>query len=219
MEPLKVPFEDKYLEARVNKTRNAIATILLAHGAGAGMDHSFMEILTDALVKRQMNVVRFNFPYITERKKFTGSPKQNIDAWSAILSWAGIQFPNPIYIAGKSYGGRMASHLAAEYSNLPIQGIIYFGFPLHAPSKPSTDRANHLEEVNYPQLFLQGTNDALADIRLIRQKVPTLPRATLIEHSEADHSFKQKGKKQGLVLEELAEDVLTWLPVKIAGKN
>jgi len=218
MEPIQVPFEDKYLEVRLNEANEAVATIVLAHGAGAGMDHSFMQMFTDELILRRVNVVRFNFPYITEKKRFTGSPQRNIRAWSTVLSWAVSRYDPPIYVAGKSYGGRMVSHLAAEKENLKISGIIYVGFPLHAPGKPSTERAQHVAAIRYPQLFLQGTNDALADIRLIRKLMPTLPDAKLKEYEDADHSFKQKGKKHATVIQHLAEDVVTWLPVKLSIK-
>jgi len=214
MERLNVPFESKYLEVIVNEPTNAAATILLAHGAGAGMDHFFMHYVANALLERHIRVVRYNFPYITEGKKFTGSPNRNIAAWAAIVEWALPQFQSPLYLAGKSYGGRMASHLAANHPEKPIAGLIYIGFPLHAPGKPSIDRANHLAQIRIPQLFLQGTNDALAEIHLISSVVKNTQNGRLVEVPEADHSFKVKGKKHETAIQQLAEDVLTWLPLK-----
>jgi hypothetical protein len=210
MEYHQLPFDQSSLELAIHTSQDSKATILLAHGAGAGMEHPFMRSLAEALHKYDFNVVRFNFPYVSEKRKFTGSPARNIAAWKTVVEWALLNFTTPLFLAGKSYGGRMASHLLAQFPQKDIKGVVYFGFPLHAPGKESKDRANHLIAIPQPQLFLQGTKDTLANISLIREVTSVIPQAKLIELSGADHSFKLKGKKAMESIELLAHEVLSW---------
>jgi predicted alpha/beta-hydrolase family hydrolase len=166
-------------------------TLILAHGAGAGMEHSFMNHVANALAEKNIRVIRFNFPYKERGRKMPGSPKEAILAYKVFIQNMLERFPSePMILSGKSYGGRMASHVVAENPQLPLSGIVYFGFPLHAPGKPSMNRADHLTEIDIPQLFLQGTNDALANIDLIEKVVKNQNKGELIRFEGADHSFK-----------------------------
>ena len=170
---------------------SATHTLILAHGAGAGMEHSFMNHVANALAENNIRVIRFNFPYKERGRKMPGSPKEAILAYKVFIQNMLERFPSePMIVSGKSYGGRMASHVMTENPQLPISGIVYFGFPLHAPGKPSLSRADHLSEIDIPQLFLQGTNDALANIDLIEKVVKNQKKGELIKFEEADHSFK-----------------------------
>jgi len=187
----------------INEAESPKAVLIIAHGAGAGMHHAFLTSLAGLFAEAGITTVRFNFPYMEAGKKFSGSPKKNIQTWKLVVEEVFRRFPDlDIFISGKSYGGRMASHLLADHPDLPVKGIIYFGFPLHAPGKDSTDRAKHLSQVKVPQLFLQGEVDKLANIEMMREVVAGLSPATLEEFSLADHSFKVP-KSSGLSADEI----------------
>jgi predicted alpha/beta-hydrolase family hydrolase len=163
----------------------------LAHGAGAGMNHPFMTALANSLGETGIATLRFNFPF-TENKK--GRPdvpavaQKTIEA--AIAKAQQLSADLPVLVAGKSFGGRMSSQYLSTHPESLVKGIIFYGFPLHAAGKPSTDRAAHLKEVKVPMLFLQGTRDALARLDLIEEVCSSLRKATLIKIEGADHSFK-----------------------------
>ena len=188
---------------------NSTCIMTLAHGAGAGMNHSFLVGLAEALAAQQIATLRFNFPFMENKKKRVDSPavahqtvasaKQHIKANYATL---------PLYLSGKSFGGRMSSQFLALYPDPEVEGIVFYGFPLHPAKKPSTDRAEHLKEVKQPMLFLQGTKDELADCKLIESVCASLPRARLIALEGADHAFK-KGKEN--LLPALARQTREWI--------
>ncbi|MEQ9403496.1 MAG: alpha/beta fold hydrolase [Cyclobacteriaceae bacterium] len=182
--------------------------VILAHGAGAGMHHPFMTDLAKELATSGLHVVRFNFPYMEEGRKSPGSPKKNIESWKLIINHTTKTFPNlPIYVSGKSYGGRMASHLLSETTPENVEGIIYYGFPLHAPGKDSKDRAAHLNMIKVPQLFLQGEKDKLANINLVSEVIDELRNSILIKIDNADHSFnvpKRTGFSKKDMIQKLA---------------
>lgn len=125
-----------------------LATLIIAHGTGAGMDHPFMKDLSRNISQRGLNTVRFNFPYMEKGRKVPGSQKHALIAWQKIIEEIVTEYPrHPIFISGKSYGGRMASHLLIEEPETSAKGIIYFGSPLHAFGKGSKERADHLFEL------------------------------------------------------------------------
>ena len=141
-----IPFEPFPIEAHIDEVKNPSSLLILAHGAGAPMNHTFLEKLALEFNLSGISVLRFNFPYVTQGKKLPGNPKPNINAWKVVTEWALRQYNQPTFISGKSYGGRMASHLLAEDENISVRGIIYFGFPLHAPGKKSLVRYHHLKK-------------------------------------------------------------------------
>jgi len=120
----------------------------------------------------------------------------------------------PLLAGGKSFGGRMTSHAAAQDLLDDIRGLVFFGFPLHPPNKPGTKRAEHLPKIPMPMLFLQGTRDTLADLTLLRPICAKLgPRATLHVVESADHSFhvlKSSGMDDAAALRHLAETTASW---------
>ena len=183
--------------------------ITLAHGAGAGMNHSFMVALAKSLSDAEIASLRFNFPF-TENKK--GRPDPPAIAHKTIetaISKAKELFPRlPLYVAGKSFGGRMTSQYLSAHHDAPVKGIIFYGFPLHPPGKPSIERAEHLKDVKIPMLFLQGTRDELAKWDLIESVCASLPLATLIKIEGADHSFKA-GKQN--VIQLLVDTTKDWI--------
>lgn len=204
------------LRGLLTKTPEPIATLLLAHGAGAGMEHPFMEMIAERLAYHAISVLRWNFPYMEAGSKRPDSPKKAISAWKTVGQWASANLDDqPLFVGGKSFGGRMASLALAE-GQLPdrILGAIYLGFPLHAAGKPATDRANHLSKIQLPSLFLSGTRDALADLSLLQPIIDALPKAMIQKLAGADHSFKvlkRSGIPQDEVYQQLADSISLWV--------
>ena len=207
------------ISAEIDEAAKAQAILILAHGAGAGMHHPFMNEVARNISEQGVTVVRFNFPYMEQGRRSPGSPKANIETWKLVIDHIHTQYPGlPIFISGKSYGGRMASHLMAEEPHPSVKGLIYFGFPLHAPGRDSKERAVHLKGLALPQLFIQGSNDKLANIHLIKEVLTELPKPTLLEIEDADHSFnvpKKSGKTKDEVLELLTSTTAKWIKERI----
>jgi len=169
----------------------AVCIFTLAHGAGAGMDHSFMETLADALSKAGIATLRFNFPFAENKKFRPDSPAvAHLTIEAAIKKARELNPKLPLFVSGKSFGGRMSSQFLAAHSDDSVKGIIFYGFPLHPSGKPSIERADHLKELKIPMLFLQGSKDALAEWPLIKKVCDSLRKATLVKLEGADHSFK-----------------------------
>lgn len=163
----------------------------LAHGAGAGMDHPFMVALANSLAETGIATLRFNFPFAENKKGRPDMPAVAQKTIEAALAKAHELSPSlPVFAAGKSFGGRMSSQYVSTHPDSLVKGIIFYGFPLHPPGKPSTERGAHLKEVKVPMLFLQGARDALAKWDLIESVCSSLPKATLVKIEGADHSFK-----------------------------
>lgn len=163
----------------------------LAHGAGAGMHHSFMVALAQSLAEEGIATLRFNFPFMENKKGRPDSPAVAHQTIKAAVLKAQKLFPKlPLFIAGKSFGGRMTSQYIAANPNDAVNGIIFYGFPLHAPGKPSIERAEHLKDVRSPMLFLQGSKDEFATWKLITKVCSSLPLAELIKIEGANHGFK-----------------------------
>ena len=211
MKQFEIQGETEKIEAIYSESIDPLALLLLGHGAGVGMAHLFMESLAKSLNESQIDVVRFNFPYLSTGKKFPGSPKPDIQAWKDVIGWSIENSQLPTFVGGKSYGGRMASHLLANEEISQVRGIIYFGFPLHAPGKESMDRAKHLDQIKVPQLFLQGSRDALAGFDIIQQVSKGLSNSSLKEITGGDHSFKVKGSKKEKIIELLSQHSFNWI--------
>ena len=186
-----------------------ICILTLAHGAGAGMDHSFMETLADALAKADIATLRFNFPFAEHKKGRPDSPAIAHLTIAAAIGKARVLNPQlPLFVSGKSFGGRMSSQFLAAHPDPSVKGIIFYGFPLHPSGKPSTERAEHLKELKIPMLFLQGSKDTLATWALISKVCESLRKATLVKLEGADHSFKA-GKKDVMSL--LVNETKKWV--------
>ncbi len=165
--------------------------ITLAHGAGAGMNHPFMTSLAGSLAEQDIGTLRFNFPFTEHKKGRPDVPAVAHKTIEAAINNAHETFPSlPLFASGKSFGGRMSSQYLSIHQHPAIKGIIFYGFPLHPPGKPSTERADHLTEVKVPMLFLQGTKDELATLSLVEKVCPSLSLATLIKIEGANHAFK-----------------------------
>lgn len=185
------------------------AILTLAHGAGANMDHHFMVELATALAKAGIATLRFNFPFTEHKKGRPDTPAVAHQTIEAAINKAQALFPSlPLFVAGKSFGGRMSSQWLAASKRKDVTGIIFYGFPLHPAGKPSIDRAEHLASIKVPMLFLQGSKDTLATWNLIEQVCKSLRKARLIKLEGADHSFKA-GKTDTIAL--LTEATQQWV--------
>ena len=195
--------------------KNSRWLLALAHGAGAGMTHPFMEILSDELAAVCFATFRYQFPYMEQRRRVPDSPAVLTATVAAAVQAATQAAPGlPLLAGGKSMGGRMTSQAAAQNLLDGVRGLVFFGFPLHPPNRPGTKRAEHLAKVTLPMLFLQGTRDTFADLKLLRPICAKLsPRATLHIIESADHSFhvlKSSKRTDAEVLRELAETTASW---------
>jgi hypothetical protein len=191
------------------------ALLVLAHGAGAGMRHHFLERLAGALVVRGVAVFRYQFPFLEAgRRRVDPAPVLEATVRAATGAAARALPGLPCFAGGKSLGGRMSSRAAAFPPGLPVRGLVFFGFPLHPARRPATERAAHLPAVPVPMLFLQGTRDELADLELMRGVTAPLALATLHVVAAADHSFavlKRSSRTGEEVLEELADRTASWI--------
>ena len=186
----------------------------LAHGAGADMHHSFMVTLSQSLSEVDIATLRFNFPFTENKKGRPDSPAVAHQTIEAAILKAGKLFPKlPLFVAGKSFGGRMTSQSLAALPNNNVKGIIFYGFPLHAPGKPSVERAEHLKDVKSPMLFLQGSKDEFATWKLIEKVTSSLPLAELVRIEGANHGFKA-GKQD--IIKILTTITADWIEKKIS---
>ncbi len=188
---------------------------VLAHGAGAGMRHPFLESLAQRLAARDVATLRYQFPYMETKGRRPDPPAVAIATVRAAVAAAREEAPGlPLVAGGKSFGGRMTSAAAAAEPLAGVQGLVFLGFPLHPPGQPGTTRAEHLERVSVPMLFLQGTRDAFAELKLLEPVVRRLAdRATLQLIEGGDHSFhvlKRSGRTDPDVLEELVNAIGEW---------
>jgi uncharacterized protein len=194
---------------------DAWAGYVLAHGAGAGMRHSFMERIALALAGRGVATLRYQFPYVEHAGRRPDPPGVLEATVRAAAAKARELMPGlPLVAGGKSMGGRMTSGAMARRPLEEVRGIVFLGFPLHPAKQPGSARGEHLERVQAPMLFLQGTRDSLADLDLITKVCTGLgPRATLHVVDGADHSFsvlKRSGRSDDQVLDELADTITDW---------
>lgn len=183
--------------------------IVLAHGAGAGMNHRFMSELSETLASKNIGTLRYNFPYMENGKKRPDVPAVATKTVEMVLIKTHELFLKiKIFGAGKSFGGRMTSQCLSKTHLDFVHGIIFYGFPLHPAGAPAVERGDHLKTIEVPMLFLQGTRDALADRTLIKQVTSKLKKSSLELFEGADHSFKS-GKKE--FIPELATATVTWI--------
>ena len=203
------------VSAVLTRPAKAQRLLVLGHGAGAGMHHPFMEALAGELAAAGVATLRYQFPYMEKRQRVPDRPAVLTATVRAAVHAAAEAAPDlPLLAGGKSLGGRMTSLAASQQKLGDVRGLIFFGFPLHPPNQPGTKRAEHLREVKQPMLFLQGTRDALADLKLLRPICASLgARATLHIIETADHSFhvlKRSGRTDADALQELARTTSAW---------
>jgi predicted alpha/beta-hydrolase family hydrolase len=195
---------------------DAKACLVLAHGAGAGMAHRAMAAAADGLEALGVAVLRYQFPYMEKGGKRVDAPPVAHAAVRAAVAEAEARAEGlPLFAGGRSFGGRMTSQAQAKEPLAGVRGLVFFAFPLHPAGKPSIDRAEHLQQVALPMLFLQGTNDALAELGLLQGVVANLgDRATLALADDADHAFHvpaRTGRNDAQVLADLLRAAVAWM--------
>ena len=204
------------VSALLLRPTSARALLVLGHGAGAGMRHPFMQAVAEQLAAQKIATFRYQFPYMEKGKK---SPDSQTTLRATIVSAVETAKKAarglPLLAGGKSMGGRLTSLVAAEGRLPDVRGLIFYGFPLHAAGKPSSERGAHLAEVSVPMLFLQGTRDRLAELDRLTPVCRSLGRrATLHIVEGGDHSFhvlKRSGRTDEDVQNELGETVGSWV--------
>jgi predicted alpha/beta-hydrolase family hydrolase len=191
----------------VYRSDRALAGLVLAHGAGAGQQSRFMIDAARAFAERGITTATFDFPYMAQGRSVPDKAPVLEAAWRAAIDEARAHevFRGlPLFIGGKSMGGRIASHLAAQ-GTPGLAGLVYLGYPLHPPGRPGQRRDAHLPAIREPMLFVQGTRDLFGTADEIAALLPGLnPRTRLHEVPDGDHSFKVRvkiaGQKQDAVL-------------------
>ena len=203
------------VSALLTRPQRARACFVFAHGAGAGMIHPFMASVATGLAERGIATLRYQFPYMEKGSKRPDPPAVAHAAVRAAVAEASRTCPGLLIAGGKSFGGRMTSQAQAKAPLAGVIGLAFFGFPLHPAGKPSSDRADHLADVRVPMLFLQGTNDKLAELSLLKPVVARLgPRATLRLVEAADHSFHvpaRSGRNDREIMGEVLDVLAAWI--------
>lgn len=201
------------MDLKVYSSSQPIAAVVLAHGAGAGQMSPFMVRAAQALASRGMTSATFDFPYITAHRKVPDRAPVLEAAWREAIDVARKELGDlPLFIGGKSMGGRMASHVASQGGIGEIAGLVFLGYPLHPPGKPEQRRDAHLPAIAEPMLFVQGSRDTFGTAAELATLLPSLPRATLHEIAGGDHSFRVPGgkSKQEPAFEEVMNAVAAW---------
>lgn len=194
----------------------ATACFVFAHGAGAGMEHPSMTAIATELAARHVATLRFQFPYMELRSRRPDPPPVCHATVRAAVAEASRLAPAlPLFAGGRSFGGRMTSQAQAMEPLPGVKGLAFLGFPLHPAGKPSTERAEHLQEIEIPMLFLQGTRDELAKLELLQPAIDRLgARATLKLLQDADHSFHvpaRSGRNDQQVRAEMLDALAAWI--------
>src|SRR5213083_3694175 len=197
------------------RPKDARLLYVLAHGAGAGMRHPFLESISQRLAEQGIATLRYQFPYMEQRARRPDPPAVAAAAVRAAVMEAARAAPGlPLVAGGKSFGGRMTSTAQAGEPLPGVRGLVFLGFPLHPPGRPGNERAEHLAQVQVPMLFLQGTRDDFADLKLLRPLVKRLgTRARLHLVDGGDHSFKvlkKSGRTEADVMTELVRAIVEW---------
>jgi predicted alpha/beta-hydrolase family hydrolase len=216
MQPLTIDVNGTAVSAIHLTPANPLACYVLAHGAGAGMHHAFMEATACELRELGIATLRFQFPYMERGSKRTDPPAVCHATIRAAVAKAAELSPDvPLIAGGRSFGGRMTSQAQAETPLENVRGLAFLGFPLHPAGRPDTARAAHLANVHIPMLFIQGTRDELAHLALLEPAIAKLgSRATLHRLQDADHAFHvpaKTGRKDADVRREGFAAMKQWL--------
>jgi predicted alpha/beta-hydrolase family hydrolase len=195
---------------------DAQVCLVLAHGAGAGMRHRFMDAVSKKLAELGVATLRYQFPYMEKRLKRPDLEPVLTDTVRAAIGAAKKHAGDlRLFTGGKSMGGRMTSLAAAKEPLDGVRGLVFFGFPLHAAGKPGAERGNHLADVRIPMLFLQGSRDSLADLKLLKPLCKRLgTKAELFVIEGGDHSFhvpKSSGRSDEDALDAVVKKAADWM--------
>ena len=211
------------VSALLDLPKQVRACFVFAHGAGAGMTHVFMESVAQGLAARGIATLRYQFPYMEKGSKRPDPPALAQATVRAAVAEAIRRCPGlPLIAGGKSFGARMTSQAQAKAPLSGVRALAFFGFPLHPAGKPSVERADHLDEIRIPMLFLQGTRDKLAELNLLEPVVARLGmQATLHLVDQADHAFHvpaRSGRDDRAVMVEMLDLFANWAEPLIAAR-
>lgn len=208
--PVTLPTGDVTVTAVHEKATASRGTLIIAHGAGAGMDHPFLTGFAAALRTAGIDTVRFNFPAMEAGKKLAGPASHALPTWRAVRR--AIDVPGPVWVGGKSFGGRMASMAVAD--GMAADALVYLGYPLHAPGRPEKPKREHLPAITAAQLFVTGTRDPFVQPHdQLEDVVASCPQARIAWIEGATHAFEVKGNKReaDVIGAELAPTVVGFL--------
>jgi predicted alpha/beta-hydrolase family hydrolase len=237
-ELLTIPIDDGATTSgrRYSATTRSFATLVLAHGAGAPQTHPFMVRTANDLARRGVDVVTFNFAYTEARRRRPDTNDALERCWARVVAHVRgmVGDARPLFLGGKSMGGRIASQVAANSPERgsggeapgrigdagKLAGLVFLGYPLHPPGKPEQLRSKHLPAVKAPMLFVQGTRDPFGGPDELVPIVAKLARGTeLFPIEGADHSFavlKRSGVPQEAVYARIADEVVRWMRARLA---
>lgn len=202
------------------RSPDSVATLVLAHGAGAGQKSAWMVKAAHALAARGITVATFDFPYMAAGKKVPDRAPVLEAAWrvalDAVLARAEGRASGRVFIGGKSMGGRIATHIAAQGVD-GVSGVVLLGYPLHPPGQPDKRRDAHLPQIKEPVLFVQGSADTFGTADEIRRLLPTMQKATLHVVEGGDHSFRVKGgaARVAAAFDEVIATVDSWIRERV----
>jgi hypothetical protein len=202
------------MELKVYRSKSPVAGLVVAHGAGGGQNTTFMVRTAEGLAARGIVAATFDFPYMSAGRSVPDKAPVLEQAWRQAIERGRVEMAGlPLFIGGKSMGGRIASHVASQ--GCPgLAGLVFLGYPLHPPGKPDQRRDAHLAAIAEPMLFVQGSRDAFGTSEEIRALLPRLQHATLHEVSGGDHSFKVSGRgapKSDVVMGGILDTVRDWI--------
>jgi uncharacterized protein len=200
------------LGAKIYQNERSDATLVLAHGAGAGQKYPFMEATALGLGIRRVDVITFDFPYMRQRRSVPDKAPVLEKAFQEVIdaarAWSGRR---PLFIGGKSMGGRIATHLGAQGVD-GVRGIIALGYPLHPPGRPDKPRTEHLPSIRVPVLIVQGERDTFGTPDELKPVIATMnTEVTLHVVSGGDHSLTVRGKKKDDAFQDVLEVVARWV--------
>jgi uncharacterized protein len=207
------------VDLKVYRSDKPFAALVLAHGAGAGQLSSFMVEAARGFAARGVTTATFDFPYMTAGRKVPDRAPVLEQAWRDAIASARADFRGlPLFIGGKSMGGRMATHVAAQKNIGRVNGVLLLGYPLHPPGKPEQRRDTHLPDISEPVLFVQGQKDAFGGSAEVAALLPRLQQATMHEISGGDHSFRVPGGKaaQQAILTQILDAATRWMQSRLA---
>lgn len=199
-----------------DRPASARALLVLAHSAGAGMEHPSMQSIATGLAERDIATLRYQFPYMEQKSRRPDPPALCHATVRAAVDEAARLAPDlPLFAGGRSFGGRMTSQAQGQAPLPGIHGLVFLGFPLHPAGRPGVERATHLQDIQIPMMFFQGTRDALADLELLEPIIARLStRATLHRLKDADHSFHvpaRSGRRDSDVQQEWLDVLCSWV--------
>ena len=209
-----IPVPGGEVSAILDGPPDAADLLVLAHGAGAGMTHPFMESVAAGLAERGLRVARFNFLYMEAGKKAPDRKAVLEETYRSVLGALSDEGGRR-FIGGKSMGGRIASQIAAGEDAVAVDGLVFLGYPLHPPGRPDRLRAEHLYDIEARMLFVEGTRDPFCPLDTLRPILDKMPAATeLAVIDDGDHSLKVRkssGRSSAEALEEAIDRVATWI--------